>query len=116
MLDALPADVTATMRRGSYVPSLAYRVAMVANGSLDATFVKPNSHDWDLAAADLILGEAGGSIRNAEGERLTYAGPDPVHGALAAGSGALLDMLVDAIARAARQNGSVAVPKPVDLL
>ena len=41
---------------------------MVADGSLDASFVKPNSHDWDLAAADLILREAGGSLLDAGGQ------------------------------------------------
>src|SRR5690606_3668257 len=35
----------------AYVPSLAYRIAMVADGRLDGTLIKPNSHDWDLAAA-----------------------------------------------------------------
>lgn len=73
-----------------YVPSLAYRIAMVATGELDATFVKPNSHDWDLAAADLILRQAGGEVLDTEGRRPLYAGPQPRHGALVAGSGALL--------------------------
>ena len=34
---------------------------------LDASFVKPNSHDWDLAAADLILREAGGQVARPAG-------------------------------------------------
>jgi NADH-quinone oxidoreductase subunit B len=59
-VEALPAALRDRVRRAVYIPSLAYRLAMVAEGSLDASFVKPNSHDWDLAAADLILGEAGG--------------------------------------------------------
>ena len=75
-----------------YIPSLAYRIAMVADGTLDATFVKPNAHDWDLAAADLILREAGGALLEpARQARRVYAGANPRHGALAAGSGALLD-------------------------
>lgn len=73
-----------------YIPSLAYRIAMVASGALDATFVKPNSHDWDLAAADLILRRAGGGLVERDGAPPAYAGTNPRHGALAAGSGRLL--------------------------
>ncbi|TYR31989.1 3'(2'),5'-bisphosphate nucleotidase CysQ [Mesorhizobium microcysteis] len=81
-----------------YVPSLAYRIAMVASGELDATFVKPNSHDWDLAAADLILRQAGGAVLDETGSPPLYAGRDPRHGALVAGSGALLREMARLIA------------------
>lgn len=84
----------------AYVPSLAYRLAMVAEGSLDATFVKPNSHDWDLAAADLILSEAGGMVLNERGTRPHYAGETIAHGPLVAGSGPLLGQLSQVIAAA----------------
>lgn len=82
-----------TMRTVPYIPSLAYRVAMVASGRIDATFVKPKSHDWDLAAADLILTEAGGSIRERSGEIATYGGMDPRHGSLVAAGPFLLNSL-----------------------
>jgi len=81
-----------------YIPSLAYRLAMVARGVLDGTFVKANSHDWDLAAADLILAEAGGKVVDGTGRILRYADADPSHGVLAAGSGPLLDQMVRIIA------------------
>jgi myo-inositol-1(or 4)-monophosphatase len=81
-----------------YIPSLAYRIAMVAGGALDATFVKPNAHDWDLAAADLILRRAGGRLVERDGAAPAYAGADPRHGALAAGCGALLDAMARVIA------------------
>jgi len=81
-----------------YIPSLAYRIALLARGSIDGTFVKANSHDWDLAAADLILAEAGGRVVDGKGRVLRYAGPDPAHGLLAAGSGPLLEKMVHAIA------------------
>lgn len=106
MIIAGPRPLTDAMRKRysgpyklhSYVPSLAYRIAMLAEGTIDGTFVKPNSHDWDLAAADLILAEAGGQILDPAGKQLLYAGLDPAHGALAAGSGALLDAMVETIA------------------
>lgn len=55
-----------------YVPSLAYRVAMVARGELSGTFVREGAHDWDLAAADLLLSEAGGKLLTIDGHGLTY--------------------------------------------
>ncbi|MEO3386247.1 3'(2'),5'-bisphosphate nucleotidase CysQ [Mesorhizobium sp. CAU 1741] len=93
MLDRAP-DYLRQTAPVAYIPSLAYRVAMVASGSIDATFVKANSHDWDLAAADLILQRAGGSVVDRSGKLLSYAGPDPRHGPLAAGSGAILRDMV----------------------
>jgi myo-inositol-1(or 4)-monophosphatase len=100
LLATLPDNLAETVRRAGYIPSLAYRLAMVASGELTATFVKANSHDWDLAAADLVLSEAGGAILDRRGLRLSYAGAVPRHAALAAGSGPLLDQLVEALARA----------------
>ena len=81
-----------------YIPSLAYRIAMVASGALDATFVRPNAHDWDLAAADLILRRAGGRLVERDGSAPAYAGADPRHGALAAGSGTLVEAMARVIA------------------
>jgi myo-inositol-1(or 4)-monophosphatase len=96
--DQAPKAVREAMRTVPYIPSLAYRVAMVAAARIDATFVKPNSHDWDLAAVDLILGEAGGMVLNSRGERPYYGGPNPTHGALVAGSGPLLGLLARVVA------------------
>ena len=98
LIDATPAELRGRFKTVSYIPSLAYRVAMVANGELDATYVKPNSHDWDLAAADLMLREAGGRLLDRRGNTLHYAGPNPRHGALAAGNGALLQAMTAVIA------------------
>jgi myo-inositol-1(or 4)-monophosphatase len=66
------------------VPSLALRLARVASGALDGTFTAPNSHDWDLAAADLLVHEAAGALTTLTGESLIYNRPDPVHAALLA--------------------------------
>lgn len=98
MVDAMQDRLGARFERHPYVPSLAYRIAMLADGVIDGTFVKPNSHDWDLAAADVILSEAGGRILDPRGNELLYAGIDPAHGALAAGSGPLLEAMVETIA------------------
>lgn len=90
MIQSLDEADRRDFRAVTYVPSLAYRVAMVARGEIDATFVKADSHDWDLAAANLILQEAGGHIVDATGKPLVYATANSKHGALAAGSGPLL--------------------------
>ena len=55
-----------------FIPSLACRLVMVANGDLDGALARPGAHDWDIAAADLILGEVGGSIVDLDGKPLRY--------------------------------------------
>jgi myo-inositol-1(or 4)-monophosphatase len=52
--------------------SIAYRVALVAAGKFDAAITMAAIHDWDLAAADLILSEAGGVISSVEGVTPVY--------------------------------------------
>ena len=64
--------------------SLALRLARVAAGTLDLAFASPNSHDWDLAAADLLVHEAGGALTTFGGQNLIYNRADPLHGALVA--------------------------------
>ena len=84
------------------VPSLALRLARVATGALDGTFAAPNSHDWDLAAADLLVHEAGGMVTTLTGQLLIYNRPDPVHDVLVAAGrarhAALLDLIRDRLA------------------
>jgi myo-inositol-1(or 4)-monophosphatase len=79
------------------VPSLALRLARVATGALDGTFAAPNSHDWDLAAADLLVHEAGGLMSTLTGQSVIYNRPDPVHGALVAAGRARHAVLLDLI-------------------
>jgi myo-inositol-1(or 4)-monophosphatase len=52
------------------IPSLAYRMARVASGALDLALASEKSHDWDIAAVDLILQEAGGGLVEAAGRPL----------------------------------------------
>jgi myo-inositol-1(or 4)-monophosphatase len=64
--------------------SLALRLTRVAAGTLDLVFASPNSHDWDLAAADLLVHQAGGALTTFGGQTLIYNRADPLHGALVA--------------------------------
>ncbi len=84
------------MTRIPHVPSLAYRLAMIADGSIDGTVVKKNSHDWDLAAADLILQRAGGLLCDLAGEAIVYNRPDVSHGVMCAAGKTGLAALVAA--------------------
>lgn len=64
--------------------SLALRIANVASGALDAGFATKNARDWDIAAADLILLEAGGRLASLDGCAIVYNRGDTRHGLLTA--------------------------------
>jgi myo-inositol-1(or 4)-monophosphatase len=66
------------------VHSLALRLTRVAEGVFDAAIAGGNSHDWDLAAADLLVHEAGGTLTPVGGGTVTYNRPVPRHGMLVA--------------------------------
>lgn len=61
------------------VPSLACRFVFLAEGRFDVAIASSNAHDWDLAAADLILERAGGSLTGADGNKLRYNRATPRH-------------------------------------
>lgn len=75
-------------------PSLALRVAAVAKGELDGVFIRPHASEWDLAAADTMLGETGHVLVDRSGARMTYNAPDPSRGLLLAGSRQLVPELL----------------------
>jgi myo-inositol-1(or 4)-monophosphatase len=77
------------------VHSLALRIARVAHGALDAAFASGGSHDWDLAAADLLVHEAGGALTDFAGRPLTYDGPEAAYGALIAAGAARHTALIE---------------------
>jgi myo-inositol-1(or 4)-monophosphatase len=81
------------------LPSLAMRLLRVADGEFDAALARQNSYDWDIAAADLILHEAGGVLTDFSGRTPLYNQAEPKHPALAAGPPGLQADLI----RAARE-------------
>ncbi|MEM8748961.1 MAG: 3'(2'),5'-bisphosphate nucleotidase CysQ [Pseudomonadota bacterium] len=89
-----------------FVPSLAYRLAMVALGSLDLALARASAKDWDLAAADLIVGESGAALTGFDGNALLYNCEDVRHGTLIAAHAQhhneLLDLTRDAINKQAQ--------------
>lgn len=69
--------------------SVAYRLMLVADGSADASVSLSAKRDWDLAAADIILQEAGGLLTDACGTRLRYNGASTIQPSLVAANPAL---------------------------
>lgn len=84
---------SAGVTRARHVPSLALRLAKVGDGEIDAVISKPGPHHWDLAAADLFVHEAGGTLTNLSGETLDYAAETTSHGAVFAGTPELAQSL-----------------------
>lgn len=69
----------------AYRPSLAYRLGLVAEGRFDAMMTLRRSWEWDIAAGDLILREAGAAISDQAGQGLVFNNPDPrLNGVIAA--------------------------------
>jgi myo-inositol-1(or 4)-monophosphatase len=80
--------------------SLAMRLVRIASGRIDSGLVGDKSYDWDIAAADLILNEAGGRLTDLEGNQPRYNCETPRHAALVAGPAAFHPELVNAARRA----------------
>ena len=57
---------------GPWFYALANRLVQVADGALDAALARPDAHDWDIAAAHLILEEAGARLVGFDGAAPTY--------------------------------------------
>ena len=81
------------------IASLALRIVMVASGVYSAGFTARDCHDWDIAAADLVLQEAGGLLAGLDGGPLQYNRKSPVHGVLTASPPAMQPSLRDALGR-----------------
>jgi myo-inositol-1(or 4)-monophosphatase len=84
------------------IASLALRLARVADGTLDGAIAGGSSHDWDLAAADLLVHEAGGALTTTGGFWPAYNCATTVHGVLIAAGRARHQALVALLDAAAR--------------
>jgi len=79
--------------------ALAYRVVTVAAGRHDAALTFSRFHEWDIAAAGLILAEAGGVLTTFEGKPFAYNKAAPKHECAIAANPALHADLAAFIAR-----------------
>jgi myo-inositol-1(or 4)-monophosphatase len=76
-----------------YRPSIAYRLALVAEGHFDAMLTFRDTWEWDIAAGAVLVREAGGTVTDAEGRSVWFnaarpmaagiiAAPDALHASL----------------------------------
>ncbi|MHA6262949.1 3'(2'),5'-bisphosphate nucleotidase CysQ [Arenibacterium sp. CAU 1754] len=77
----------------SHRPSLAYRMALVAQGRFDAMLTLRACWEWDIAAGDLILREAGAMCTDKSGHALKFNNPHPQLNGVIAGGVAMHDRI-----------------------
>ena len=58
------------------IGSIAYKIALVAKGTIDVTLSFTKKNDWDLAAAILILNKAGGLCTTITGKNIEFNSND----------------------------------------
>jgi myo-inositol-1(or 4)-monophosphatase len=80
--------------------SIAYRMGLVAAGCFDAAIVLSPKHDWDMAAGDVIVREAGGMVTSRDGTPLCYGGASTVQRSMICAGQKLHAILVERLHRA----------------
>jgi myo-inositol-1(or 4)-monophosphatase len=73
--------------------STALRICLVAAGAADATLALAEKYDWDLAAADLIAGQAGCVVGDHLGRGFSYNGERPLQRSLLCATPALAPLI-----------------------
>ncbi len=82
-----------------YRPSLAYRLSVVAEGRADAMFTLRPTWEWDVAAGDVILREAGASTSDRAGKPLVFNNAHPQVDGIVAANPTLHAVITGALAR-----------------
>jgi myo-inositol-1(or 4)-monophosphatase len=82
--------------------SIAYRLALVATGRWDASIVLQSTNDWDIAAAALIVTEAGGMATDGEGRPFTFNREVTRHPGVVAAGAMLHPLLMDRLRKMGR--------------
>jgi myo-inositol-1(or 4)-monophosphatase len=95
VIEAMAADLGVPVEVVPRVPALAYRLCLAARGVIDFAIAAANSHDWDIAAADILLEEAGARLIDASGERLRYNSREVGRSALLAASDGAAPRLIN---------------------
>lgn len=76
---------------------LALRLCYVASGAFDAALSTGNKSDWDLAAGDVIVHEAGGKVTDLEGRPFVFNGRNSWQKGLVAGNPALHGKMISVV-------------------
>lgn len=82
----------------AYRPSLAYRLSLVAEGKFDAMLTLRKTWEWDIAAGDLILREAGAVASDRAAQPLLFNNPTPKLDGVVAANPALHAAITGALA------------------
>jgi myo-inositol-1(or 4)-monophosphatase len=89
-----------------FINSVAYRLSLVAAGRFDSCVSLNGKSDWDLAAADLIVTEAGGKVTTARGAPFTYNAASTRHGSVVASAPGLHAEVLAMLARIQPPHGA----------
>ncbi|WP_438981521.1 3'(2'),5'-bisphosphate nucleotidase CysQ [Lentibacter sp.] len=82
----------------AYRPSLAYRLALVAEGRYDGMLTLRRSWEWDIAAGALLITEAGAQVTDRKGADLRFNKSDPASNGVVASSANIHAELIKALA------------------
>ncbi|WP_144755536.1 3'(2'),5'-bisphosphate nucleotidase CysQ [Bartonella saheliensis] len=96
----LPKDFCNKINFYRHIPSLAYRIVLVAQNEIDIVLVRPNCHAWDIAAADLILQECGGCFLSLDTPFIFYGIEPYQYGILIAGKNNCCQDMIDVVRQA----------------
>jgi myo-inositol-1(or 4)-monophosphatase len=77
--------------------SIAYRMCLVGAGHYDGAIALSAKSDWDVAAADIIVSEAGGLATTHEGVRFAYDHVIPLQKSLVVAGKTLHPLLIDRV-------------------
>lgn len=100
LVQKLPDDFCNKVNFYRYIPSLAYRIVLVAQNEIDIVLVRPNCHAWDIAAADLILQECGGCFLAFDTPLISYGIESYQYGILIAGKNNCCQDMIDVVRQA----------------
>ncbi|RCL00723.1 MAG: myo-inositol-1(or 4)-monophosphatase [Candidatus Tokpelaia sp. JSC189] len=99
MIRKLPRAFVDCVTLKTDIPSLAYRLALLSRGCLDAVFIRSGCHDWDIAAADIILRQSGGIIVGLEEQSVLYLQAPFCHDFLVAGRNQNIRKMLDIVCK-----------------
>lgn len=77
--------------------SIALRICQIADGQFDCCVTLRPKNDWDVAAADLILEEAGGLLTTGDQERLLFNRKKPLHAHIVASCPNLIPSIMERV-------------------
>lgn len=104
MVDALE-HYTGALDKVPRLPSLALRLARVANNCIDVALISGHARDWDIAASDLLIEEAGGLLTGLDGFRPMYNLREPQHETLVSTGAQLHTEVLAGMQDLMRRNG-----------